>query len=211
VLEHLHESFQKTFELLEAWCEREGLDFERFREEADSPECAAELQRVDEAIDADPLMRRARCYTTGSYRIVESLGRAAPFRNWPAAVHEAIDIISGLSGIVSAKIHRAVHGLAEEDEDREWDPIQNDWNGSAKVARLAVIESRIAWETVLDAGEAPRDSPIRAIVALLDQILTGIDERFPRAMEFVRPGFDEPDVAAGARTSLAPFEPRPRR
>jgi len=29
-------------------------------------------------------------------------------------------------------------------------------------------------------------------------------------MEFVRPGFDEPDVAAGALTRLAPFEPRRR-
>jgi len=30
-------------------------------------------------------------------------------------------------------------------------------------------------------------------------------------MEFVRPGFDEPEVAAGALSTLACFEPRPQR
>ena len=33
-------------------------------------------------------------------------------------------------------------------------------------------------------------------------------ERFPLAMEFVRPGFDEPAVAAGAQTRLPPCAPR---
>jgi hypothetical protein len=111
--------------------------------------------------------------------------------------------------MVSAKIHRALHGLREcLDEKIEWDAVQNDWNGSAKVAHLAITESRREWSVLFDAGQAPLDSPVRQMIGLLDRIQVDLTERFPRAMEFVRPGFDEPEVAAGALTSLACFEPR---
>jgi len=43
---------------------------------------------------------------------------------------------------------------------------------------------------------------------MLRRIDDGVAEAFPLAMEFVRPGFDEPAVAAGALTTLAPYEPR---
>jgi hypothetical protein len=46
------------------------------------------------------------------------------------------------------------------------------------------------------------------MIELLHRIEADLTERFPRAMEFVRPGFDEPEVAAGALTSLACFDPR---
>jgi hypothetical protein len=44
----------------------------------------------------------------------------------------------------------------------------------------------------MQAGGAASDSPLTEIVTLLDRIDRGIAERFPRAMEFLRPGFDEP-------------------
>ena len=101
VFEQVHDSFQKAFALLEAWCEREGIDFEAFRRVVNSEESFAEIERVGEAIDRDPLHQLARTYARAG-------------------------------------------------------------------------------------------------------------ERFPRAMEFVRPGFDEPEIAAGALSTLACFEPRPR-
>jgi hypothetical protein len=96
---------------------------------------------------------------------------------------------------VSTKVHRALHGLAEESDkegSEKEDLVQNDWNGSAKVARLIVAESRGAWDVVMQAGGAASDSPLAELVTLLDRIDGGIAERFPRAMEFLRPGFDEP-------------------
>ena len=88
--------------------------------------------------------------------------------------------------------------------------MQNDWNGSAKVARLAIAESIGAWRTLFEAGDTPIDASIRRTAGLLEQMDGDLAARFPLAMEFVRPGFDEPDVAAGALTRLAPFEPRRR-
>ena len=100
--------------------------------------------------------------------------------------------------------------LCSGGEDSDNHPIQNDWNGSAKVARLAIAESIAAWRTLFEAGDTPVDASIREMEDLLAQIDRDLAARFPLAMEFVRPGFDEPEVAAGALTRLAPFEPRRR-
>ena len=76
--------------------------------------------------------------------------------------------------------------------------MQTDWNGSSKVARLDIAESRVAWSLLLTAGHAPADSPMRQLLEQLDRIDAGIADRFPRAMEFVRPGFDDLIVEATA-------------
>ena len=112
--------------------------------------------------------------------------------------------------MIPAKIGRALYGFAAEDRPIDEDPVQNDWNGSAKVARLAIAESLDAWSTLFDAGDTPADASIRQTVVLLESLDRDVATRFPLAMEFVRPGFDEPAVAAGAPTRLAPFEPRRR-
>jgi hypothetical protein len=55
-----------------------------------------------------------------------------------------------------------------------------------------VAESLDAWRVVMEAGNAAADSPLTELVKLLSRIDDGLAERFPRAMEFLRPGFDEP-------------------
>ena len=90
------------------------------------------------------------------------------------------------------------------------DPIQNDCNGSAKVARLAIAESQRAWDTLLFVGQAPPDARLRQTRQLLDRRDEGLARRFPHAADFVRPGFDEPEIAAGALSTLECDEPRRR-
>jgi hypothetical protein len=208
--EHVHASFQQTLELLKAWCAREGIDFAQIEREAKSDEAVTEQRLSDEAIDAEPLSKLAKAYLTGAWEIVRALDRSPHVRE-DAGVQNAIETINWYSAFVGAKIDRALHGSRRSAEhDFDEDSIQNDWNGSAKAARLAIEESRKAWSVVFQAGQAPPDSPLRKLVDLLDQIDTGLAERFPEAMKFVRPGFDEPEVAAGALTSLDCFDPRPR-
>lgn len=206
---HARAAFEHTYDLLRAWCEREGIDFDEIQRTADSSEVEAELRKMDET-RADPLQKRAECYTHAALNLVDALARAAPFHAWPLGVREAIDTIMAIAILVSSKVHRALSGLAVRDDAWELDAVQTDWNGSAKIARIVVAESKAAWETVIAAGHAAADAPIHQVPDLLDQVDHAIAERFPRAMEFVRPGFDEPDVAAGAPSRLAGFEPRPR-
>ena len=66
----------------------------------------------------------------------------------------------------------------------------SDANGSAKVARLAVAQSLAAWKIVEPAGLI--DGGLAEYLrGSLERIESELAERFPLAMAFVRPGFDE--------------------
>jgi hypothetical protein len=190
-----HDKFQEVFRMLEEWCGREGLDFEELKREAHSEEAEAGMKRVDDAVRDDPLQRLATAYAVAAFKLVDALSTARRLRSWPRNVTEAIDTIAWNAGLIGAKVHRALHGFATRHDVSDEDIVQNDWNGSAKVARLIVTESRDAWRVVMEAGNAAASSPLTELVKLLGRIDDGLAERFPRAMEFLRPGFDQPDRA----------------
>jgi hypothetical protein len=211
VLEAVGRNFARTFDLLKAWCEREGIDFEQVRAEANVENAAAARRAVDAAIEGDPLHQLAFAYTESAVGLVSSLEALAPFHEWSPAVREAIATVGWYAGMVSVKVNRALDGVAGSDgPGSDEDPIQNDWNGSAKVARLAIAESKRAWDTLLLVGQAPPDARLRQTRELLDRLDDGLAQRFPHAADFVRPGFDEPEIAGGALSTLECYEPRRR-
>ena len=210
VVEQTGQTFARTFDLLKDWCEQEGIDFGKLREEAGSE--ASHLARVDHELKNDPLNELAFAYTKAAFDLVGGLERLAPFHEWPPVVREALETIGWYAGMVAAKVARSLHGVAASGgPGLGEDPIQNDWNGSAKVARLAIAESQRAWDSLLLVGQAPPDARLRQTRELLDHIDSGLRSRFPRAMEFVRPGFDEPEVAAGALSASGGDDRRPPR
>ena len=209
--DHIEANFTRAAALMKAWCEQHGIDPAAVEEAAEIDESDTVTQAsANEKADADVLQQLARRYSSEAYHIVEPLSSLSRFHAWAPAVAAAIDTIGWYSGLIPAKIARAVGGAASEGQFVDDDPVQNDWNGSAKVARLAIAESIGAWRTLFEAGDTPVDASIRRTAGLLEQMDGDLAARFPLAMEFVRPGFDEPDVAAGALTRLAPFEPRRR-
>src|SRR5215468_4882498 len=62
-LEQVKDSLEKTMALLAAWCEREGIDFEKIRdgEGADTVESVDEVPDLStDSRDVDPLLKAAR-------------------------------------------------------------------------------------------------------------------------------------------------------
>jgi hypothetical protein len=208
-LDQVKDSLEKTMAVLVAWCEREGIAFEKLRDGDES----ADDEPLDEARDfstdprdVDPLLKATRDYGRRAFEIVQALETAERLSNWSAEVRSAIDTIAWYSSFIPVKVHRALHGHVDASLD---EPIlQTDWNLTAKAARMATAESILAWKIVLEAGEAPAESPLRELVDVLTSIDSDLTNRFPRAMEGVRPGFDEPEVFAGALTTLECFELR---
>jgi hypothetical protein len=157
------------------------------------------LQEMDKAIhepDNQPpdrpirpehveIERRARSYCLRVFRWWKAHQRAAS--------HNPADpraVILWFHTLIRVKIHRALHGLAnDEPEDRDWPP---DYDGSAKVALLGIERSHAGWIELLerrDVSDADAASFIADLIWLGEQ-LEGV---FPNAREFVRPAFDEPD------------------
>ena len=76
-------------------------------------------------------------------------------------------------------------------EDEERKAIRSDGDGCAKLARLVIAESREAWEVLMQVGRATANGVPAKMVERLEALDDEIAASFPRAMQFVRPGFDE--------------------
>ena len=81
-------------------------------------------------------------------------------------------------------------GLSDEDT------LQNDGNGSAKVALIAVERSIDAWQTVFEL--IPDEDRILPLLATLQKILRLGRTEFPDAEKFRRPGFDTHRAGSGS-------------
>ncbi len=98
---------------------------------------------------------------------------------------EALEIINWYSIFIGAKTHRAFHN---QDFDFD-DPIQNDQNGSAKIALIAINRSIEAFGVLLEQIPEKEDDILNFLI-LLSQIKNQMEARFPKAWEFLRVGFD---------------------
>ena len=105
---------------------------------------------------------------------------------------DPIAVIGWYAILNSGKIYRALTGLADDNGDREFPP---DFEGSAKVAMIGIERSLSAWRELAASGVIT-DEQARPFLAELDWMLRRLDEVFPLARSFVRPGFDEPEEVA---------------
>ena len=84
--------------------------------------------------------------------------------------------------------------IADED-DVDYDAVISqaahiDSNGSAKVALVALERSIAAWRA-LQISLAKKSETIKPMLFELSWLRAAVEERFPRARDFIRPGFDE--------------------
>lgn len=104
-------------------------------------------------------------------------------------VRDALDIIRWYQYFIGVKTSRAYSNLKDTAYIKQY-PIQNDGNGSAKIAIVAAEKSLGAWEIMRTYFPDNKDS-ILDIMLQLDRITKRIKSEFPNAMNFIRPGFDE--------------------
>ncbi len=178
------DSLQRTLEMLAEAARREGVDLDAIGDETPDPAPDQDLERHRQ----DPLAVRARDYGHMAWRIGRAVTPIAAARG-DAALAGAVETIEWFSSMISAKLYRAICGQAEGWEGR--DEAQTDFNGSAKIALIGIGESRRAWAVLMEAGRATADGVPAQAVRILESLEADVRARFPRVMEFLRPGFDE--------------------
>jgi hypothetical protein len=198
----LSQVFQITFDLVKELAEREGIDLDAID---------VEMHAGQEALH-DELARTHKCCRMGmAYSekvdnwfdaVKEFFGKrenamdaemqaAMPSRDLlglNASCEEAFDVIRWYQHQIYAKLMRAVRGTLEE-EDESFDAFAKDSDGSAKVALMGIERSIGAW------GELRRlffeyEAEILDILLHLEGLRRSVEEAFPAAKDFVRPGFD---------------------
>ncbi len=190
----VRESLTRRLGTITEIARREHIDLQTIEA---PPADAAEKQ---ERHGQDPLVAWARQYGDLAWRLSRALGPIAAARGDPAVI-DAVDVIDWFSSMIGAKVSRAVSGaaFARELGDPDDDRIQRDFNGSAKVALLGIAESRRAWTVLMAEGKATANGVPAQAVRMLDELDVGVRARFPEAMAFVRPGFDEGNDVDGRR------------
>ena len=106
-------------------------------------------------------------------------------------ISDSTDVIHWYQHQIYVKIMRALHGALEgrfEQEDMEEFPKDSD--GSAKVALIGIDRSIGAWGYLMENLPGNSDD-ILDILVLLEQLRKNVEEKFPDARSFVRPGFDD--------------------
>ena len=106
-----------------------------------------------------------------------------------SAIHELmepVNVISYYHTFIPSKLARAFFGRVSCPED---DPIQNDSNGSAKVALMAIEKSLNSWAHLLKHQKVNEEVILQHCVKL-EKLKQNVQRFFPYAQKFVRPGFD---------------------
>jgi len=147
----------------------------------------------------DPVVGRAAEYAQTCWPALQALRPMLAAKGDQASVGTT-DRLEEMCATIASKLFRAMSGTFNVGADPN--DVQCDANGSAKVALLLIEESRQAWRDLMKPNQAIADGLPARFIAMLDAIESGVMERFPRAFEFLRPGFDT-GMADNDSTQLA--------
>ena len=106
-----------------------------------------------------------------------------------ADINDATEVIRWYQHQIHVKLNRAIRSALEE-ESMDYEDFPKDSDGSAKVALMGIDRSILAWN-MLSAYFPEQKTQMLKFAALLENIKSMVEVRFPRARDFVRPGFDE--------------------
>lgn len=201
--EGMEEMFRITFELLEDAAEEFGID----PDQLDTEEIEQNEAEKREMADKNPAARKAHAYLMRvrswfreSDAVFEEKGEELlkmaelelpkeGIEKQAAGIQDYVEIIRWYQHQIYVKIMRALQGRMDDFLPEE-DPVQTDFNGSAKVALVGVDRSIAAWGGLLQTFPGQEDEILQMLV-LLEQIRKHAEAAFPDARNFVRPGFDE--------------------
>jgi hypothetical protein len=199
----LAETFQGSLDLLGETAEREGIDLDAL----DTDELAEEQRANEEVAENHECCRAARTYgemvddwfdsatdlfgqkeEETNLNVLHDIPNVSPFGEG-AGFEEAVQVVRWYQQLIYAKLMRAMRGQLEEKPEIH-DEFASDWDGSAKVALIAIDRSIAAWGEIRSHYPLD-DSDILDLMVYLDRLRRRVEKVFPGARGFIRPGFDK--------------------
>jgi predicted Fe-S protein YdhL (DUF1289 family) len=149
---------------------------------------SARQRALDARVGASRIMRLGSAYRRRASVWLDS-HRTRVGRSENPSLIDAFELVCWDAMLIGNHLHRALRGLdgarSSETNFRE-DPIQSDWNGSAKVALIWIARSAESWQ-IID-REFGADAHVFA--GALNRLRHAVANTFPDAALFRRPGFD---------------------
>jgi hypothetical protein len=167
-------------------------DFDFANQEMTAEEVAESIRQEearDRRVGASPIATLSMTYGLVVHGWLSDHGD--PQHTNDPVLSEAFEIVAHDSGLIAAKLARALHGHDRriyDHDDVEHSRVQNDWNGSAKMALILIGRSETAWRAI---ATATRSQIAVSFADQLSDLQDLVEEKFPDAWRFIRPGFDE--------------------
>ncbi|MCR9181869.1 MAG: hypothetical protein NXH73_02990 [Flavobacteriaceae bacterium] len=200
-ISQVSENIKIAMEMLLEMAQEKGIDLNAIDNEVDEKE-----EQLEELAKNHPLAKQSMDYSTlvrkwfdenetSLEKITQEINQSIQLGtaneetiNEFDSIKDALEVIRWYCFQIHVKLMRALRH-DEPDLDFE-DPIQNDANGSAKVALIGTERSLGAWG-LLHRQLPEQEDEILNILLVLDKIRKEVFKVFPDVNAFIRPGFDE--------------------
>ncbi len=210
----LESMFEEAHEMILEWAEEAGVDVAAIEDQAAGREQnKQEAKQHELSLSARHYAEMVQRWFTEEFAVEQHVhdDTTGQSKNTEEDIDvgAAIEVIRWYQFFVAAKVFRALIGLedeaadetlaaddvftgAESDDDEE--PFaaggNGDSDGSAKIALIAIDRSLSAWRVMQSSLPEKADS-IRPMLVELERLRHLAEQTFPRARDFIRPGFDE--------------------
>ena len=204
---NLSANFAETAALLQKDAEKFGIDLNAISQE-ELQESIQERRIQEMVVDAHPLSKLSEQYP---YKVKGWMEQNAIHLNADQIIKEleigmkseeeaeksvlsfkdGVEIISWYQYMIYIKCNRSVRDSQMQDGlDDDLPEEEKSYNGSAKIASIAIDRSIQSWALLLE-FLPEQEGSILEILSLLQQIRRLLHATFPHAESFIRPGFDE--------------------
>jgi hypothetical protein len=174
------QNLHRAVHVLEEMMKKHGIVPEPLTEEDKQQNALNDLMT-----EAHPLIVLSRSYIKEAD---DCLNESEENKEPEAQLRESMEVIEWYKYFITAKLLRA---LSAKNTRFEWEEEEEGlpgYNGSAKVALIAIDRSMQAWSVLYDRNKSDQ---LLNLLATLDRLKKMTLTEFPQAMEFHRPGFDE--------------------
>ncbi len=186
-LDEMQTTAQQTIEMIAELAEENEIDLDSLEVESVSHE----FSRVSDKSDKHNLLQAAHGYLEITDVWFKSVFKEIlnATNTMTADINDTVEIISWYRYQIFVKLKRAMiydDSACIEEEDSM---LPNDSDGSAKVALIGIDRSIGAWEKLQEHFKEKKDN-ILHILLHLDRLRCKVEQEFPNARSFKRPGFD---------------------
>ena len=187
--------FEETKQMMADWAEEAGIDLTQVDEAADEERKRRRSDsRQDElAVRATEYASTVTKWFTGFDQVLNVTDHIPNETDTDELerIEETREVIYWYQYQIAVKLMRA---LSSRSNEAEWPAEEadeaKDSDGSAKVALIGIGRSVSAWRLMQICFPERADSIIPMILEL-ERLRQKVEFRFPKALDFIRPGFDE--------------------